>query len=300
MSTSMSSRTICTLALTVLAPAAGALSACSMAVQTGPSQADFRAACRPPVVSGGFRLPAHTSYVRWDFGSARLSAIEHDLYIGNDPGTEVGLYVGLVSSEIDGTSFYLGIQTDVKRPGVGGAGKGFIFSRWETLDAADGRVPSSGFMEQGTHEGRFVGVRRLYEWRAGTQYTLRLARGASDGPADWYDLTLIERPSGNQVDLGGLRFPRRDPARPATIKPKSVTFTEVYSGATDYAGVPQWRLAIRSRGDGVPAVSARSEYPAYPFAEYPNTDVYYDQAEDWVRLAYGADTARCHPAGALY
>lgn len=291
-------RTIGTLA--VLALAAVALSACPMALQIGPSPDALRADCRPPVVSGGFRVPAHTSYVRWDFGNTRLNAIEHDLYIANDPGTHVGLYVGLVSSEIDGTSFYLGIQTNVNKPGVGGVGKGFIFSRWETLDAADGRVASDGFMEQGTHEGRFVGVRRLYEWWAETRYTLRLARGASDGPADWYDLTLIERPSGNEVDLGGLRFPRRDPARPATIKPESVTFTEVYSGATHYAEVPQWRLATRSRGDGVPAVSARSEYPPYPFAEYPNTDVTYDEAEDWVHLAYGADTARCHPAGALY
>jgi hypothetical protein len=256
--------------------------------------------CRAPVASGGFRVPAHTSYVRWDFGSARLSAIEYDLYIDNDPGTEVGLYVGLASSEIDGTSFYLGIQTNVNRPSVGGVGKGFIFSRWETLDAADGRVAAGGFMEQGTHEGRFVGVRRPYEWQAGTEYTLRLSRGAQDGPADWYDLTLIERPSGDQVDLGGLRFPRRDKAHPATIKPRSTTFTEVYSGAGDYSEVPRWRLATRARGDGVPALSARSEYPAFPFAEYPNTDVYYDEVEDWVHMIYGADTARCHPSDKLY
>jgi hypothetical protein len=238
--------------------------------------------------------------VHWNFGNTRLSAIEHDLHIANDPGTEVGLYVALVSSDIDGTNFYLGIQTDVNKPGVGGVGKGFIFSRWKTLDAADGRVAAGGFMEQGTHEGRFVGVRRLYEWQEGTQYTLRLARGTQDGPADWYDLTLIERPSGNQVDLGGLRFPRRDTARPATIKPESITFTEVYSGTTDYGVVPRWELATRGRGDGVPAVSARSEYPAFPFAEYPNTDVHYDEDEDWVHMTFGADTARCHEAGKLY
>jgi hypothetical protein len=269
-------------------------------LQTDPRPAVSRADCRAPVDSGSFRVPAHTSYVHWDFGSARLSVIEHDFYVVDDPGTDVGLYVGLVSSEIDGTSFYLGIQTDVKQPGVGGVGKGFIFSRWETLAAADGRVAANGFMEQGTHEGRFVGVRRLYEWQAGREYTLRLARGAPDGPADWYNLTLIERPSGNAVDLGGLRFPRLAAARPATIKPKSITFTEVYSGATDYGDVPRWRLATRVRGDGTPAGSARSQYPAFPFAEYPNTDVYYDEAEDWVHMVYGADTARCHPAGRLY
>ncbi len=37
-----------------------------------------------------------------------------------------------------------------------------------------------------------------------------------------------------------------------------------------------------------------------PYAEYPNTDVFDDEAEDLVRLRYGGMTPRCHDEAVLF
>lgn len=254
--------------------------------------------CPPPVRAGSFALPAHTSWVDWSF-SAPLAELEFDIYVGNDPGEGVGLYFAPASSTIDGTQFYFGMQTLLYEPNVGPTTRGLLFSRWDTLDPADTRAARDGYIELGTHEGEFAGVRLNYPWSVGW-YRLRLERMEADGPRDWFDLHIVELPGGADTFVGGLRFPRSDPGTPATISASSIGFTEVYSGATDYMNVPQWHIQTRARGDGDKPAAASASYPAFPHAEYPNTDVFYSPGVELVHLTFGGMTPRCHPAGALF
>lgn len=253
--------------------------------------------CTPPQSSGALQLPAHTIHVKWKLAQP-LAELEMEVEIGNDPGEAVGLYLGLFNGQLDKTMFYFGIQTDVAKPGVGGVGKGLIFSRWATQDAADARIAPGGFIEVGSHEGNFVGVRLPYDWTTGS-YKVTLARAESDGDADWFDMHVTDA-AGTKTYVGGLRFPRWIATTPARIAAAGTTFTEVYSHAADIADVPQWKTAVMARGDGQLAPSAELDYPAYPYAEFPNTDGYYDKNASLVRLTFGGSTARCHAAGPLF
>jgi hypothetical protein len=255
------------------------------------------ACCAPAKTSGTFTLPAHTIWIGWQFAkkSARL---EFKLRIVNDPGESVGLYLAPFNGKIDGTSFYLGLQTTINKPSVGRVGKGLIFSRWGTQDPKDGRTAPGGFMEVSDHEGQFVGVRQTYKWTKG-DYTVRLQRAESDGAKDWFDL-YIEDSAGKATYIGGLRFPRNiGPSTPAGIGISGTTFTEVYWGATDYGKVPAWHTAIMASADGAAPTAAKIEYPAWPTAEYPNADAYLDDSDKLIHLVFGGGTMRCHAAGAV-
>ena len=188
-----------------------------------------------------------------------------------------------------------GIQTDVYRPDVGGIGKGCIFSTWWTFDATDTRPESDGFIQLGTHEGRFVGVRRAYEWGVG-DYRLTLARADPEGDGDWFAMSIQPigpvvtpgvrpLPTGPVAPLGALRFRRANPDRPATISPAGPAFIEVYSNAATYADIDDWSLDLMAYGDGRRAVTARSEYPAFPYAVVPNVDVSYAAPRERVAIA---------------
>ena len=121
------------------------------------------------------RLPVAGIYVRWDFGTP-VATLEWDLKVLADPASSVGIYLALAQGGIDGSTFYLGLQTDIWDPErVRGVGKGLIFSTWWTFDADATRLAPAGFRELGTHEGRFVGVRRPYPWVVG-DYRVTLVR----------------------------------------------------------------------------------------------------------------------------
>jgi hypothetical protein len=253
--------------------------------------------CKAPSASGAFKLPAHVSWVHWTF-SGPAAAIEFPVRIVDDPGTKVGLFFVPMQGVIEGITFYFGIQTDVSKPNVGGTGKGVIFNRWDTLDPTYTRVATGGFIEIGTHEGNFVGVRQNIAWTPG-EYTLRIARADSDGAADWFEATIKDA-GGTITPIGGLKFDRKAAATPSTIEETGTLFCEVYSNATDFSAVPAWSLEVKATADGAPAIKAVSEYPAFPYAEYPNKDTFYDPATDRVHLTYGGMTPECHPAGTLF
>ena len=235
-------------------------------------------------------LPSHGVYTHWTLPEA-TDQLVFDMRCHTDPGTEVGLYYAPWNGSIDGQMFYFGVQTDVHHPENGSTGKGWIFSTWWTFDLADTRVPDNGFVQQGTHEGRFVGVRRNLDWSVG-DWVARLERGASDGDGDWFDLSV--EPLGEaRTWIGSLRFKRADPAVPARIEPTGPAFLEVYSGASRYRDIPEWHIDAMVRG----CVTARSEYPAYPTAEVPNCDSYYDADRHRVHALFGD---RVHDAGTLF
>jgi len=254
--------------------------------------------CRPAVTTGTFSLPAHTVYVTWEFESGGMSELRAQVEIQTDPGTEVGLTFSPCSATIDDSHFYFAVQTDLHDPETGGIGKGILFSRYGSMDPADARPALSGFAVSSA-ESDFVGVRLPFEWGA-HGYIMQLARAEADGDADWFDLTITRVADGVETYAGSLRFPRRAPAVPAALTGGMITFVEIYGNATDYSDVPQWIVGMMAEGDGGPAVQASFEYPAFPAAEFPNADCYYDPGLDLVFLRTGGDTERCHEPGRLF
>ena len=113
-------------------------------------------------------LPQGLAYVWWHWEDKvrGFQSIDFNFTIHNDIdareiANDAGLYLILFSSDISGTGYYFGIQTDVYDPRVGkGRGKGLIFSRWETRDLANVRVTEDGWSQSSGHEGDFVGVRK--------------------------------------------------------------------------------------------------------------------------------------------
>ena len=259
------------------------------------------------------RLPVAGIYVRWDL-QASVSTLEWDLKVLADPASSVGIYLALADGRIDGSHFYLGLQTDVWDPGrLRGAGKGLLFSTWWTFDAGATRLAPGGFRELGTHEGRFVGVRQPYPWVVG-DYRVTLARSEPaaqvGAPADWFDLYIQPtappgtgpgRPelAGLRTWIGGLAFPRRHGSMPALIDEASTTFMEVYSRARRWGDIPRWDVDLMAYGDGQPCPRGVTEYPVFPFGNnrpMPNANARYDLTNDVVQLRYGDSTNRVDPA----
>lgn len=259
--------------------------------------------CPPPTKSGTFKLPTHTNYVHWTL-TKRVAKLEFVVDFKNDPGAKVGLYYSPYNAEIDGTQFYFGIQTDLIDNNAGGVhrGHGVTLSQFGTLDKASIKTVAGGFSEVGTHEGEFIGIRLPYAWTKGS-YRIRLERGAAEGAADWFELHMVA-PNGLDTLAGALKFARATAGTPATIQNMGTSFTEVYSGATDYANVPKWRIDTMAYGDDLIAKGALGEYPNYPeypgIPSFPNTDIAYNASGKLVELRYGGDTAKCHPAGKLF
>ncbi len=224
------------------------------------------------------RLPVAGIYVRWDL-EAPVATLEWDLNVLADPTSSVGIYLALAQGRIDGSAFYLGLQTDIWDPGrVRGAGKGLIFSTWWTFDAGATRLAPGGFRELGTHEGRFVGVRRPYPWAVG-DYRVTLVRSEPAAgmhvPADWFDLYIQPtaprdtgqgRPElvGDQTWIGGLAFPRRLPSMPAMTEETSTAFMEVYSRVRRWGDIPPWDVDLMAYGDGRLCPAERPSTPSSP------------------------------------
>ncbi len=260
------------------------------------------------------RLPVAGIYVRWDL-EAPVSTLEWDLNVLADPTSSVGIYLALAQGHIDGSPFYLGLQTDIWDPGrARGAGKGLIFSTWWTFDVGATRLAPGGFRELGTHEGRFVGVRRSYPWVVG-DYRITLARSEPTTElhiaADWFDLYIeptaprgagLGRPEvvGDRTWTGGLAFPRRRASRPAMIEEAATAFMEVYGGARRWGDIPAWDVDLMAYGDGKPCPRGATEYPVFPFGNnrrMPNANARYDPGGGLVKLRYGGSTNRVDPAG---
>ena len=279
---------------------------------------------RMNVIDGTLQLPAHAIYTRWQWAD-RLSVVEFDITVHEDPGTSVGEYLSPFNGSIDGTQIYFGLQTDVHRPASdqpGAAhtsriGKGAIFSTWGSFEAKDVRWADDGFIERGTHEGQFLGVRRPFVWGL-SSYRMRLSRGdvdLTDVPSDWFDLSIQPidplsssaasgtrpAPSGDAFWIGSLRFARQDPAIPATLSAHGIAFLEVYRGALTFGEITPWWCDLQGFGDGRRPVSARAEYPAFPHGQnVPNADTWYEPERDRVHLRFGGVYERTHEPAQLW
>lgn len=246
-------------------------------------------------------MPAHVLYHHWGFAEP-ADQMEWIVDVRTDPGSSVGEYLALFSGSIDGSSCYLGIQTDVSDPSSGrGSGKGLIFSTWWSFDESDLRVAPGGFCEMGTHEGRFIGVRNGLDWGTG-RYRVRLARRDADQVEgrefDWFELEISDATGHDPmpaVPIGALRFPRRRKGVPARIDPGGVLFMEVYAKATTWNDVARWEVDVLALGDGRPCPAGRTEYPTFPHGQrMPNGNIRVDPT-GVVQLQIGAGVERVDP-----
>lgn len=253
------------------------------------------------------QLPSAEIYVTWDF-SAPVEVMEWDVTVHRDPGDDVGQYLALYHGAIDGSACYLGLQTDMHHPRLRrGVGKGLIFSTWWTLDGVNCRCPVDGFVELGTHEGGFVGVRRKYPWTTGS-YRVTLSRSETErvgeNVMDWFTLSvnsLDDEPRDSKPDvvaqphtIGAIRFPRLVLDRPARIAP-GMTFLEVYSGVRTWSEVPPLAIDVMAFGDGARCPGGSTEYPRPYGVDVPIADVEYDQIHATVQLRLAGSQRRRHP-----
>ena len=181
-------------------------------------------------------VPEHMAYVWWHWSRQQgYREIVMDLSIHNDlhrrSSENHGIYIMAGYSAISEVGFYFGLQTAVTDPRTGRSrGKGLIFSRWNTRDLDNARVAEGGWTQSSGHEGDFIGVRRLYDWKKG-DYRLRLAPGSQDSDGEWFGLWITDLETEATTWIGSLRFPY-DEHGEAWINGRLYSTIEIYGTGT--------------------------------------------------------------------
>ena len=242
-------------------------------------------------------LPQGLAYVWWHWEDKvrGFQSIDFDLTIHNDVdareiSNDAGLYLILFMSDISGTGYYFGIQTDVYDPRVGrGRGKGLIFSRWETRDLSDVRVAPDGWHESSGHEGDFVGVRKAYRWGAGN-YGVRIAADGEDDEGRWFGLWITDKSTDETTWCGSLRFDKF-----ARLEPAGGTVPEIYGVGTTRAIDVEWHISLQAPvGDmNSPSSEAYINYSSL----IPNSNITYDTSNGTTHIYVGATTQRTTEEG---
>ena len=235
----------------------------------------------------------------WPNGVFGMSSLEMSVRFDNDPVTSDVLF--FATELFCGTpklrnTFYFGIQTNVQ-----GRGKGVIYSRFGTQDPADSEVPNSpdAWAVSSPTEGGFVGVRRLYNWTAGS-YVLRIAAVRDDAAGRWYGLWLLDPTQKVSSYAGALRFPKdADGVYPLIMVEGFGSFIEHATAVSTPQSVPLWTVSVgRPLGNDktIAATSAHWWY-APPTDAWQNSDMWAEG--EIIRARMGADTVRVHDASSL-
>ena len=197
------------------------------------------------------KLPQAMADIWWDWpdrhaGGDRLSI---DFRIRMEPGLwhpKRGIYIMAAQGKIGGRTWYAGLQSNMVRPGSVYVGRGAVFSQFggsgtENAEWNEGQ----GFVEEGAHEGGFLGVRRIHDWRFGP-YILDIRRQEDN----WWEAS-IEAP-GLIWTIGRLRFPEGEIERSvfSTVEvygsgeqdPTAMPYTEVSFGPPEINGESASRL----------------------------------------------------------
>ena len=267
-----------------------------------PTQIPGRADLYDPI-----RPPNHMAAVQWTWGSRHdgFQSIDFEFTIHNDVDAgnllpHYGLYLMLDSSDISGTGYYFGLQTDVQDPISGrGRGKGLIFSRWETRDLSNVRVAPDGWHQSSGHEGDFVGVRKAYNWGAG-DYLVRIAADGEDDEGSWFGLWITDKATGETTWCGSLRFPYKNGK--ALMENNHVSVAEIYGDPVSIKpiDIPEWHITMQK-----PVADGRTQ-PAEVHISYtnydgrpsvPNSSVEFDSKEDSMHIFVGGTTHRATGEG---
>jgi polyhydroxybutyrate depolymerase len=249
-----------------------------------------------------FSLPSGLAYVWWDFETADFEDFQIDLDLHNDPAPQEsrpgapnpGLYLQVYQGHIGDVGFYLGLQTDVYRPKLGGQGKGLIFSRWKTRDVADARATADGWIESSGHEGDFIGIRRKYAWGKG-KYRLRLTALDEDAQGVWYGFFILDYGTNREDYCGAIRFPKdskSEQPRPR-IKNGGGTWLEVYSHAKSLDDIPFWHVTVDGCYANQRQISAKKASSDYS-QKIPNADVHFDPRNGTTHFRIGKGADRAH------
>ena len=219
--------------------------------------------------------------------------------IHNDPGDfsdTHGLYLMLGSSTISETLFYFGLQTDVQGLDLLGTGKGVIYSRWDTRDLSNARVPPDCFATSSGGEGDFIGLRCPYKWTAG-EYSARIGLESTEDVGEWYGLWVTEESSGVVTWMGSLRFPKSARHRRG-VDPAIATVVEIYGHhAIKPIDIPEWHISM------APPIEDRdspADYLATSYENYDGTygffsaDMWYSKSEGHLHFLTGGATEREH------
>ena len=216
-------------------------------------------------------LPWHLVNIWWTLSGdvPDLKSLQMEVSISRDmPASSYNLYIAPVSAELNGESFYGGLQTNIggypaaapnDRSGPYHKGKGAIFSRWgSNLDLSFVRAAPDGLVEAAGYEGDFVSGRRPYPWKAGTYlFEIRRTISARESGKDWVwaEASVIDKASGTRVSVASLKFP----GRKLRLSKGLAAFIEFYGGKdVDVPHLPPLEVRLsRPRINGAPAALAK-------------------------------------------
>lgn len=236
-------------------------------------------------------MPQGMAYGWWYFPQPLLHDLTFEVEFVSGDERSPGRYYQLYQRQIGGCGMYFGFQTDIMRPGVGWQGKGLLFSRWGTRRSEDAASVIGGWVENAGHEGDFVGVRSLFDWKIG-RYCCWLSPCREEAAATWYEFRVRQLSDGQEATAGSLRFPHVNGQRPL-IHSGGVSWTEVYHGASSAEDVPTTQFDVRRvRADSnslAPIRCDTSYNQSYPCADVEVT------IEGVLCLRSGRGVSQIHP-----
>jgi hypothetical protein len=237
-------------------------------------------------------MPQGMAYGWWHFPKQLLRDLTFDVEIVAGDERTPGRYYQLYQGQIGGQGMYLGFQTDLRHPSIGWQGKGLLFSRWGSRDNEDAEPVSGGWVENAGHEGDFVGVRSLFDWRVG-RYCCWLSPAREETTATWYEFRVQRMSDVVQASAGALRFEYQNGERPL-IHSGGGSWTEVYTGVSTVEEVPFTQFDVRCvRADSNSLAPIRCDTTYNP--KFPAADSEYT-AQHGLSLRSGRGVSQVHPA----
>jgi len=240
--------------------------------------ADFIA--KPPWHMVGFDFMLDREY--------EMETFSMDLKVLNDVPDSLQLYIApFGTSELNGTQFYGGIQTQcggyysvIKGENSGRfipLGRAMIFSRWGTRTSLAFKKADGGVCESSGYEDDFVSVRNGLTWNKGT-YTITLVKTKETVMLDsvlhtYVEMQVYDHKKKQTYSCGALAFPGTS----FTLSQRNYIFFELYGKRVNVNNLPQMKFICenyRVNGNpvGIPFVVSTfiKEYPKYAEATYSN------------------------------
>ena len=246
------------------------------------------------------------AYVTWDWSNAEyrrgFEELEIVFTIHNDPAEmpeRSGLFLMLSHHQVSGKVYYFGLQTDGQNSETPyeNMGPAFFFSCWCGRDLEDTRHDEEyGWTQSSGHEGDFIGVRRLYDWGAGS-YHVRMGPDGRDQTGNWLSVWITDLATDETTWIGSIRFPRiRGEAR---IAGHVYSTLEVYGSWVRPIDISELHVSIeRPVGDGQAARKAQTGYDMFRKG-VGNTNIWFEENE--VHLKVGGTTERtAEPEQAIF
>jgi hypothetical protein len=235
------------------------------------------------------KTPWHLADIWWTATSEAedFTELSIDFEIIGELGDDVLLYIAPMGlGQLNGTSFYGGIQTDAggwktkeSRKNIK-FGKGGIFSRWSkddkpiSLDYADG--DANTHYESAGYEGHFASVRTKFHWSEGKyKYSVRKLKTTEENGADfsWFGAYVYDYKSDKEHYIGALKFA----GSKCQLGKKHAAFVEVYGGSVK-SEIPQITVIFNE-----PKVNGQRRVLASTAINYPNNNY---ESKDLPRYAY--------------